>query len=121
MSLATNPEDPGLRQIRPDGQQQTYLVLSEEERAKGFVRPVRKSYKHLACGTVTTMGAAIAETYARDPHFYGGTFCCGCGKHLPLKTVSGWAFLWEADGDPVGADAEEAAAYAAAKKAGSPA
>ena len=33
--------------LRPDGQQKTYLVLSEEERAKGFVRPVRRSYIHV--------------------------------------------------------------------------
>ena len=30
--------------IGPDGMQRSYLVLSEEERAKGFVRPVRRSY-----------------------------------------------------------------------------
>ena len=33
------------------------LTLSEEERAKGFVRPVRRTYKHLTCGTTTTMAA----------------------------------------------------------------
>ena len=64
--------------------QKAYLVLSDEERAKGFVRPLRRSYKHLACGTVTTMGLAIAETYARDPHFYGSTYCAGCQAHFPV-------------------------------------
>lgn len=59
-------------------------MLSEEERAKGFVRPVRTSYKHTTCGAVTTMGRALAETYARDPWFYGGTFCCTCSMHRPL-------------------------------------
>lgn len=29
-----------------DGMQASYLVLSDEERAKGFVRPVRRSYRH---------------------------------------------------------------------------
>jgi hypothetical protein len=29
------------------GMQKDYLVLSEEERAKGFVRPVRTQYRHL--------------------------------------------------------------------------
>lgn len=146
MGLTTDPNDSGLKQIRSDGQQEVYLVLSEEERAKGFVRPVRQKYKHVGerpkhstrpltaeeteryaafgyisyeeypeprgsvtgkfwtqaqlnsgCGTVTTMGLAIAETYARNPKFYGGTFCCACGKHLPVSE-----FVWDPDGSPVG-------------------
>ena len=67
-----------------EGQQEGYVVLAEEERAKGFVRPVRRSYRHLKCGAVTTMGQALAETYARDPSFYSGTFCCGCRMHVPV-------------------------------------
>jgi hypothetical protein len=103
MGATTDPGDPGLRKIRPDGQQESYLVLSEEERAKGFVRPVRHKYVHLACGAVTTMGSALAETYARDPAFYGGTFCCHCGKHFPLRDEGGRAnFTWDPDGSPVG-------------------
>jgi hypothetical protein len=103
MGLTTDPNDPGLREQRPDGQQQAYLVLSEEERAKGFVRPVRASYRHVACGTVTTMGKALAETYARDPKFYGGTFCVSCGSHFRLTDEHGEpAFLWDPDGSPVG-------------------
>lgn len=122
-----------------------YWVLSEEERGKGFVRPVRRSYQHVGivgprhplrdltdeerklwgdsgyvkfepypesegpalgrfwtqeqldkigrgCGTITTMGTALAETYARDPHFYGNTFCCGCGTHLPVGQDG--EFVW---------------------------
>lgn len=103
MGLTTDPGDPGIRETRADGQQQTYLILSDEERARGFVRPVRTAYKHLTCGTVTTMGLKIAETYARDPSFYGGTFCCHCGKHFRLKNADGSAaFVWEPDGSPVG-------------------
>jgi hypothetical protein len=103
MGLTTDPNDPGIRETRPDGQQQTYLVLGEEERAKGFVRPVRRSYKHLVCGAVTTMGLPLAETYARDPSFYGGTFCCTCGSHFRLTNPDGSAaFLWEPDGSAVG-------------------
>lgn len=130
------PEDQSHTTLKPNGQQEGYIVLTEEERAKGFVRPVRRSYRHVGlaapeglrditdaererhgehgyvkyqpygperapmtgrfwtqadldrvnagCGTVTTMSQEIAETFARDPSFYGGTFCCGCGKHLPL-------------------------------------
>jgi hypothetical protein len=66
------------------GMQKGYVVLSEEERAKGFVRPVRRSYVHSTCGSTTTMGQSIAETYARDPKFYSGTFCVQCKSHFPL-------------------------------------
>ena len=126
------------KKLKPNGQQKAYVVLSYEERNKGFVRPLRLSYIHVGptpkyplrdltdeekmnyrdkyvkfevypesekfkgsfwtqeeldnngCGTETTMGLKIAETYARNPKFYGGTFCCECGKHLPLKE-----FVWK--------------------------
>jgi hypothetical protein len=31
----------------PDGQHVDHWILSDEERAKGFVRPVRRSYRHV--------------------------------------------------------------------------
>lgn len=103
MPITTDRDDPGLQRIRPDGQQESYLVLSETERALGFVRPLRGKYIHLACGAVTRMGQAIAETYARNPKFYGGTFCCRCGKHFPLIDGEGKpAFVWDPDGSAVG-------------------
>lgn len=49
------------------------------------------------CGTVTTMGKALSETYARDPKFYGATFCTGCNQHLPVGE-----FRWAADGEVLG-------------------
>lgn len=135
------------KEINPiTGQQKGYIVLSEEERAKGFIRPVRTTYRHVGirpkyptrpltdeekeryatcnyilfemypesespvtgrfwthkdlhsgCQTITTMHYSIAETYARDPKFYGGTFCCGCGKHLPVAE-----FVWEGTNERVG-------------------
>src|SRR5258708_4872190 len=33
------------------------------------------------CGARTKMGRALSETYARDPHFYGSTYCVGCSMH----------------------------------------
>lgn len=103
MGAVTDPSDEGLRKIRPDGQQENYLVLSAEERAKGFVRPLRSSYRHLACTGITSMGPALSETYARNPKFYGGTFCCNCGEHFPLKLPDGSpAFVWVVDDTPVG-------------------
>ena len=82
------------------GQQRDYVVLAEEERAKGFVRPVRRSYKHLKCGGVTTMGQTLAETYARDPHFYSGTFCCHCSTHFPVGEDG--EFVWADTDEKVG-------------------
>ena len=137
------------RELKSNGQQKGYIVLSEEERRKGFVRPVRCSYVHVGppgpkhelrdltteekerygsdwakfemypaserpktgkfwtqkeldhvgkgCYVTTTMGLALAETYSRDPGFYGGTFCCGCGKHLPVNE-----FVWVGTEERVG-------------------
>lgn len=120
-------------QTNETGQHKSYIVLCPDERAKGFVRPYRDSYKHVgrkvcglyvgpdgatvchmeprhegecgevkgprpqACNTVTTMGRALSETYARNPKFYGATFCVGCNKHLPVEE-----FVWTADGEVLG-------------------
>lgn len=145
------PSDRSHTEDRGDGQQRGYIVLSDAERAKGFVRPVRDSYRHVGtpppkfqlkdltpeqvervgvhgyvkfepypnghrgsssgrywtqadldkcskgCGAVTTMGRALAETYARDPDFYSGTFCTRCGTHFPVGADG--EFVWiEHDG-----------------------
>lgn len=149
MGLTTDPNASCLNDIKENGQQCCYLVLSEEERAKGFVRPVRTEYRHVGvrpqgptreltlaeheqydrfgyvcfepyvphrgsstgrfwtkkqlesgCGTKTTMGIALAETYARNPKFYGGTFCCTCGEHFPVGENGEFEWL---DGSKVGA------------------
>jgi hypothetical protein len=47
VSTTNDPNDPRLASVGPDGMQETYLVLSEEERAPWFVRPVRRSYRHV--------------------------------------------------------------------------
>lgn len=88
------------RDLKANGQQKGYVVLSEEERAKGFVRPVRRSYRHLKCGAVTTMGQSLAETYAADPHFYSGTFCATCGSHFPVGEDG--QFVWDGTDIKVG-------------------
>jgi hypothetical protein len=89
------------REINPQtGMQKGYVVLSAEERAKGFVRPVRRSYVHETCGTLTTMGQALAETYARDPLFYSGTFCAGCRAHFPVGDDG--EFVWDGTTEKVG-------------------
>jgi hypothetical protein len=97
-TLSGRPEDTTTREIDPaTGMQKDYVILCPDERAKGFVRPYRDAYRHLKCGTVTRMGRALSETYARDPKFYDGTFCVGCRKHLPLAE-----FVWNTDGQTVG-------------------
>ena len=143
-----SPVTPDHRDIDPaTGMQRAYVVLSEAERAKGFVRPVRRTYQHVGarpkhptrpltaeeqeryaavgyvayeeypkdggplgrywtqkqldsgCGAATTMGLALAETYARDPKFYGATMCCHCHAHFPVGEAG--EFVWE-DGSRVG-------------------
>lgn len=146
---APQPMDP------ETGQHKAYWVLSDEERAGGFVRPVRETYKHVGrkpkyplqdlsdekkkeyerfgyvkfeayppdspesqggnvtgrywteaqlnsgCGTVTRMGRKIAETYAKQPDFYGATFCAGCKTHLPVGEFG--EFIWDdGSGERVG-------------------
>ncbi len=153
MSYTTDANDPRLGHggnDKPVPMNAVYLILSEEERAKGFVRPLRRSYKHVGlkptytlrdltaeekimwgdsqyvkyeeyprpnpngssavgrfwtqkeldnhgCGETTHMGLELCETYARDPRFYGFTYCCTCGKHLPVKE-----FVWTEDDVRVG-------------------
>jgi hypothetical protein len=92
MSIKTDPDSLDTTIDPATGMQKEYLALSEEERAKGFVRPVRETYKHEKCGTTTTMARALAETYARDPAFYSGTYCSGCKNHFPVGAAG--EFVW---------------------------
>jgi hypothetical protein len=107
VTLSGKPPDPNYdgpapQPIGPLGMHLDYWVLSDADRAKGFVRPVRHSYKHVVCNKTTSMNNKIAETYARDPKFYNATFCATCGTHYPLRNSSGKAqFLW-LDGEEVG-------------------
>jgi hypothetical protein len=98
--LTSDPNDPDLTRgadTQPAPQAEVYLVLSDQDRAKGFIRPVRRSYVHTTCGTLTTMGQALAETWAADPAFYGATYCVNCGMHRPVAE-----FTWDADGSALG-------------------
>lgn len=92
------PVTPDHREIdAKTGLQKGYVVLTKMERAKGFVRPLRNSYVHKTCGVVTKMAASLAETYARDPKFYDGTFCVKCKDHFPISE-----FLWDKTQETVG-------------------
>jgi hypothetical protein len=95
----TDPSDPRLghgSNSTPVPQNDAYLVLSESERRRGFVRPLRTAYKHLTCGAVTTMSKSIAETYAAKPSFYGATYCCACSMHRPVGEKG--EFVWLENG-----------------------
>lgn len=99
--LTSDPADPRLGHgvdAEPTEQHETYLV---DAGAGEFVRPVRRSYRHVSgdapCGTVTTMAAEIAETYARNPRFYGATYCVRCARHLAVAE-----FVWDGTAEQVG-------------------
>lgn len=152
MPTTENPNDPRLGHgvnKAPVPQNEVYLVLSEEERAKGFIRPYRGGYIHVGkptpkyplrdltdeekerfghdyvkfevypesespktgkfwtqeqldsigagCGNLTILAREIAETYARNPQFYGATYCVNCQKHLPVDE-----FVWSGTNERVG-------------------
>lgn len=95
------PADGSHREVdATSGMQKEYIVLTSEERAKGFSRPVRTSYRHNVCKQITSMSQAIAETYARDPAFYTGTYCWYCRAHFPVGDTGD--FVWVDDGTKVG-------------------
>jgi hypothetical protein len=100
MSLKTDPNDPRLKRYsgeeKPAPQGEVYLVRPDEEIKKGFVRPVRRTYVHDKCGVATKMGLKLSKKYAREPKFYGATYCVGCSAHFPVSQ-----FKWE-DGKTVG-------------------
>lgn len=98
MGLTTDPHDGCLHEIGPDGMQQCYLILPDGQR-RDLVRPLRLTYIHEKCGVATRMGQAIAETYAANPTFYGGTYCVSCRDHFPVGADG--EFVWE-DGTKVG-------------------
>ncbi len=101
MALTTDPKDPRLSHYTgpedPAPQAEVYLVLSDEELAKGFVRPFRDEYRHTTCGQTTHMGQKLSETYARNPKFYGATYCVNCQAHFPVGE-----FTWTKDGEVLG-------------------
>ena len=49
------------------------------------------------CGTSTKMNSTIAATYAREPTYYGSTFCTGCKTHFPVGE-----FVWDGTEEVVG-------------------
>lgn len=152
MGLTEDPKEARESAVDPvTGLQEKYVVLSEEERAKGFVRPVRTRYVHCGpppptnlrdlteeeherydkygyvkfeaypegsgatgkfwtektlarldagCWQTTWMALPLAETYARQPDFYTGTYCGYCRAHYPVGEKG--EFIWEGTDERVG-------------------
>jgi hypothetical protein len=104
VTLSGKPPEPGHEHggapadIDPaTGMHRDYWVLAPEKdpavaEAIKRLRPLRYQYKHLICGGVTTMGRLLAETYQRDPSFYGSTFCVHCKGHFPVGEHG--EFVW---------------------------
>jgi len=91
-SSAPKPKD-------ADGQHAAYWVLPDEDRARGFVRPLRDTYVHLTCGKATTLGPKIAETFAAKPDYYTSTFCVACREHFPVgDQEDDGEFVWQVPG-----------------------
>lgn len=108
--------------VGPPGPKFPLRDLTDEERARydghGYVKfePYPEGFKGSAtgslwtqerldavgkgCGTVTSMPKSIAETYARQPNYYGSTFCCGCGKYL--RVGANGEFVWAGTNERVG-------------------
>ena len=78
--------------ILPDARAQTLIhwQMSEDEKARGFVRPLRDSYVHRVCHHVNTMGQSMAETLAKKPTIFSTIYCIGCKAHRPVGE-----FLWD--------------------------
>lgn len=99
MGVTTDPHDGCLHEIDPlTNMQKCYLVLPDGKR-EDLVRPVRRTYIHTVCRSMTIMGQALSETYAANPSFYSGTYCANCRDHFPVGEHG--EFVWE-DGTKVG-------------------
>jgi len=71
-----------------------FEVYPENESPKTGRFWTHKDLDNQSCGVVTKINKSISETYARDPWFYGATYCCRCNMHRPLDE-----FVWEPDGE----------------------
>lgn len=72
MSLTTDPEDSRLGHgvdTEPIAQHEAYLILSEEKRAKGFVRPLRLSYRHVG---ITGPGHPLRDLTDEEREIHAG-------------------------------------------------
>jgi hypothetical protein len=85
-------------------------ALTEDEKKAGLIRPLRRKYIHFHCGKVSTlqppkpgMTLDTAETFAKDPAFFGSMLCQNCGMHFRCVESGERRFGWCDDfGQPDG-------------------
>src|SRR5947207_11760899 len=71
--LTTDPKDQRLGHgvnTKPTPQHEVYLVLSEEERKKGFVRPFRNKYTHVGERLCLIIQKLLSPTVTMLANFY---------------------------------------------------
>ena len=74
--------------FRPDGQQNEYITLHPNGRYQGSLDLVPQCYFHPTCGVLTGMPEDVIRSYLVNPFLYGGgSFCCGCGEHIPEEEL----------------------------------
>lgn len=73
-----------------------FFNVTQPEHAKILI-----THRKGGCGKITTMGRRLSETYARDPKFYGATFCVHCNQHLPVAEFT-WYEMDGTEGPVVG-------------------
>lgn len=59
--------------------------LTPAEIAKGFIRPLRATFRHDECGEVMAMSNTMASNCAKDPKHYAEMFCMKCKSNFSLK------------------------------------
>ena len=77
--------------------QYSYPMLSDQEKSKGFVRPLRYTYFHPICSGTTMMSDEVAATFAKDPKFHVDLYCYKCKQNLKVNE-----FLWSGSNAHVG-------------------
>lgn len=83
MSDDPPPEDFDYGERLRDGQFENHPKIEEGE----FEQEPRDTYIHEECGGSTTMKGELPESVARDPSYYGKTFCKTCEEYVPVEEV----------------------------------
>lgn len=74
------------------------MTPNDEETARGFTRPFRVYYQHIACGNTNRLGRDPATKLATDPTSFAVLHCPSCREPFPLDH-----FVWvdnREDGNP---------------------
>lgn len=103
MSLTTDRNDPRLghgADTEPGPQNAAYLVLSEEERAKGWVRPLRLSYRHAG---IPGPENALRDLTERERERYDGSGYVQYEEYPPANGSGAIGRFWtQAQLDAIG-------------------